>query len=425
MPKFTLHFPTAGSCLIAAALSFLSSCTDKQSELNPTGSDAAYFVSLEQAQVVAQNIAASEQVLAQYKYSRLKRDTQQVFAGLETIRTAMPIEGTDGKPAFYVFNYDRGGYAVIAADRHMKPVLAFNERGQFRLSDKATALVEGASMWMEQTKAIVTALRANPSEKNADPAAKQTWDKLTAVTLLPNQPRLQGATGPESRPLPDEPVPDPCYSNQIGPLVQTSWGQSCGYNSLCPPASNGSCGYCVTGCVATAMAQVMHYWKHPASFNWSAMPVNYGTYDVAALMRSCGNAVGMQYGATSSGASAQDVPGALSSLGYSSVSYNGNYGSGGYSTVKYNLARNQPVLLWGYNKDGGWFSGASEGHLWVCDGYIDSLCNGYGYLYFHMNWGWDGSYNGWYAYNNWTIQQSNGSTLNFQYSQHMVDNIHP
>lgn len=67
------------------------------------------------------------------------------------------------------------------------------------------------------------------------------------------------------------------------------------------------------------------------------------------------------------------------------------------------------------------------GHDWVCDGYFNIVyhCPQISYLYFHMNWGWDGSYNGWYAYNNWNIVWYNNTNTTYQYFLTFVHNIHP
>lgn len=93
------------------------------------------------------------------------------------------------------------------------------------------------------------------------------------------------------------------YYYTKGPLLQTTWGQGCGYNSLLQDCSTPYyCYHAVTGCVATAMAQVMKYHTYPASYNWSGMPDTYGTTATATLMRDIGlpSAVNMNYGCSGS-----------------------------------------------------------------------------------------------------------------------------
>lgn len=62
----------------------------------------------------------------------------------------------------------------------------------------------------------------------------------------------------------------------------------------------------------------------------------------------------------------------------------------------------------------------SDCHAWVYDGYRQTTNNCYGYLHFHMNWGWNGWADGWFAFNNWN--SPNGT---YQYSQDFTYNINP
>ena len=67
-----------------------------------------------------------------------------------------------------------------------------------------------------------------------------------------------------------------------------------------------------------------------------------------------------------------------------------------------------------------------KGHAWVCDGYRSSTiysedCStGWGYLYLHMNWGWDNAHTGWYSYNNW-----NPGDRSYNHKKEMIYNIKP
>ena len=99
-----------------------------------------------------------------------------------------------------------------------------------------------------------------------------------------------------------------------------------------------------------------------------------------------------------------------------------------YNTIKSELNSSRPVILSGYNvRDTflGFPTRYEQGHEWVCDGYQETYSNGYGYLYFRMNWGWDGNRDGWYAFNNWTITFANGSTVHYQYYKRAIVGIRP
>ncbi len=183
--------------------------------------------------------------------------------------------------------------------------------------------------------------------------------------------------------------------------------------------SCGPCGRAWTGCVATAMAQVMKHHKHPTNYNWSDMPNSYGNTYISSLMRDIGDAVGMKYTCDASKAYADDIAPALkNTFGYNSASY-ADYD---YNTVKSELNHSRPVILTGGRKTGGWiFSQYEDGHAWVCDGYSLTVFPCWGsMLTFHMNWGWGGTYNGWYGFLNF-----NPGDYTFNYKRKMVYNIKP
>lgn len=203
----------------------------------------------------------------------------------------------------------------------------------------------------------------------------------------------------------------------VAPLVTARWNQRAPYNGLCPEYSAGK--QAVTGCVATAMAQVMRYHKWPATatgaipgyrdgygvdqmslepvtFDWGNMLDSYGGSEsaeqntaVARLMQYCGHAVEMNYG-PSSGASMFKVAGALKNyFGYKETT---TYLSRSFYTndkwediIYHELVSHRPVLYGGQSTGGG--------HAFVCDGYQYE----YGTDFFHINWGWGGKSDEYYV----------------------------
>lgn len=200
----------------------------------------------------------------------------------------------------------------------------------------------------------------------------------------------------------------------ISPLTVTKWNQEAPYNDKCPEL-NGE--RSVTGCVATAMAQVMKYHNYPVkgkgshSYDWNAgnetLTFNYGetTFDwdnmtdtygsesteaqrnaVATLMLSCGISVDMNYSPNESGAS-------TIVMGTSLIDYydydpalwmpmRDYYGLDEWEDMIYaDLAKGLPVLYAG--------QGTAGGHQFICDGYSSDG-------YFHFNWGWGGMSNGYF-----------------------------
>ena len=209
----------------------------------------------------------------------------------------------------------------------------------------------------------------------------------------------------------------------IAPMLDSFWGQDAPYNRQCPEIGGQPT---VTGCVATALAQIMYYHKWPegytteipaydytlsswnnetqswdnpntealpaTQFDWDAMTnVYYGNASeaskdaVAKLMRYCGQAFWMQYGTSESATNLGFYRNLHSYFGYSDkvrladFSY---YSPTEWDELIYNeLKCNRPVL----------YSSSSffGNHAYVCDGY-----DGGGY--YHMNLGYEGHYNGWY-----------------------------
>ncbi|AMR27948.1 hypothetical protein A0257_13180 [Hymenobacter psoromatis] len=250
-----------------------------------------------------------------------------------------PVPAADGKPGLYLCNYAQGGFAIIAADRHMQPVLAFAERGALPTTslEGTRAVPEGLASWLETTRQIAAALRQNPSEKNTAPGATAAWAALV------DKPGDIAATfftlsGPAYRvPADNTPPADP-PPVQVGPLMQTTWGQGCGYNDYVTSSNEGGdyCYHCPTGCVATAQAQVMYYWKYPAYFDWANMALSYGTPATAHLMDDLGGKLHMDYNPTTSpkggsGADTDYIDDALKgNYGYSSAEYNSSEDPGLY-----------------------------------------------------------------------------------------------
>lgn len=203
----------------------------------------------------------------------------------------------------------------------------------------------------------------------------------------------------------------------ISPLCATTWDQEAPYNNLCPKKGSRTT---VTGCVATAMAQVMKYFNWPVtgagtvSYRWNrqTLTMNLGatTFDwanmlnsypsansgtsaqrtaVATLMKACGYAVEMEYDIASnggSGASSYELANVLvENFGYDKgarMEWRDFYALEDWNEMIYqNLANVGPLLYGGSGSDGG--------HEFVCDGYRSGGM-------FHINWGWSGYYDGYF-----------------------------
>ena len=297
----------------------------------------------------------------------------------------------------YLFNVkDNGGFVIVSNDDSTVPILGFSDSGAIdpdNMPSNMRAWLQGYADEIEWAKKhiIATPLKAmKASNAGAVKAPRRVGSHSTAA---------------------------------IAPLVTTKWDQDSPYNDLCPEYSSGY--KSATGCVATAMAQVMKYHEWPKSatssipsyycyslgktlsslpattFNWANMLDEYSYHwtgsgwqrisdgttaqrtAVATLMKYCGWSVEMDYG-EQSGSNTDYVANALKNY----YSYNATTTQcvkrGDYSAAKwadliyYELAHQRPVVYGGQSTGGG--------HEFVCDGYMYESSTDF----FHINWGWGG-----------------------------------
>jgi hypothetical protein len=299
-------------------------------------------------------------------------------------------------PAYYIFaGQNNVGFIIIAADDIVSPVLGYSVDSKIDLSNKAPAFVKWMNGYKEQ---ISFAIQTN---MYATEDIKTDWDNYFNNTIPTNRSPLT-----------------------VNPLCATNWDQQPYVNIMCPnDAANTTNQHCVTGCPATAMAQIMKYWNYPAqgsgihqynhptygtlsanfgatTYNWGAMPNNVTSNNTAisTLMYHCGVAVNMQYSANSSGAYViinSPTPTACSEYAYKTYfKYNpttiqglerANYNDTQWKNLlKADLNASQPIQYAGF--------GSGGGHTFVCDGFDAND-------FFHMNWGWGGYQNGFFAIN--------------------------
>ena len=212
---------------------------------------------------------------------------------------------------------------------------------------------------------------------------------------------------------------------EIPAIVGTQWGQGDPYNAQCPQHEGERC---ITGCVATAMAQVMNHNRWPQSqtteipayttntlhISMPALPAKQFNWDnmtaagIAELMLYCGQAVKMDYNTAASGAMTGDVPEAMKSIfGYStaaSLASRSSYTDEQWVDMIYKeLQEGYPVLYFGQSATDG-------GHAFIVDGYADGK--------YHINWGWNGYCDGYFTLDKLNPNMENG----FNLGQEMVIN---
>lgn len=283
----------------------------------------------------------------------------------------------NGDTLYYTFTGDTSGFAIVSAKDQTHALLAYNK-------DKTLN-----GNLPEDLTNLLNSYFGNPLN------TKDYKTNETAQTSL----RVSRLTNCAIEPL----------------LGETAWGQDAPYNLDCPVLNNANC---PTGCVATAIAQVMHYYQYPSAvlaeipayttstnslargkvnkgtaINWSKMCDVYGDeYNtesgeaVAQLMSMVGNSLEMDYNTSESSCNKAGIYELATYFGYDAELAHKAFRASFTLTEWYNLLYEElkagrPIL----------FSGSTmqSGHRFVCDGLdADGL--------FHINWGWRGDYNGYY-----------------------------
>jgi len=306
---------------------------------------------------------------------------------------------------YYVFKINETeGFIIISANDKIFPVLGYSFESSF--SQISQNQPEAFLEWLKNTENQMEYIL----EKNLKPDSKT----IEAWTYYQTNPTKNKNS-----------------LKNVSPILSTNWNQGKYYNTLCPIGSGGDNGHVWVGCVAVCMAQVMKYWNYPdygsgqnsyvcspygtqtadfaaTYYNWAAMPNSLSAENtaVATLLYHCGVAVNMHY---APGGSASDMYSAMQALklkfDYSAqiqLLHKWTYTDFAWDSVlRAEMDLGQPVSYAGGN------------HAFNIDGYQ-------GTNYFHVNWGWGGSYNGYFYFS-----ALNPGTSNFTSSQMAIVNIRP
>lgn len=273
----------------------------------------------------------------------------------------------------YVFNDEaNGGYVIVSGDDCVPSILGYSETGVIDNN-----MPDNMRAWLQEYAHQISYLKRNPDTK-----VRKSVSGLS-----------------------------------ISPLLgETSWGQQAPYNLMCPEYEGN---HTLTGCVSTAMAQIMNYYRWPdattkeipgyttetlklavnsipvSNIDWNNILPTYNSGSespaqkeaVARLMLMCGTALNMDYMVDASSSSLDNVSFALKEyFDYAKnlkVIRQWSYSLDDWNQIIYNeLAAGRPVCYRGENAD-------SEGHAFVVDGYDKGD-------YFHVSWGWNGANDGYF-----------------------------
>ena len=322
------------------------------------------FLSLAPAFLAAAPISrAKARAIASQAFNRLNPSlSQPVDFNLEAKVKGRTLQADAESPAYYAFNNAGGeGFAIIAGDDLFPQMVAYSDKGQFTdEAEMAPALVE----FLRAYAAYVEAVRNGEAEA---PARRVPGDITGDVV--------------------------------VEPLLTTVWGQGSPYNYYCP-------NQWPVGCVATAMSQIMNYWKFPASGKGEVtyggseymITVNFAesTYDWS-IMKAY-NALSQHFKYN-----AESITLLMREAMDSQEEWN--------DILFAELDARRPVLYAGASSSGGGPDAA--GHAFVIDGYDSNHI-------VHVNWGWNGDNNGYYDI---TLLNPGGYT--FSQRQEMVVGIIP
>lgn len=381
--------------------------------------------------------------------------------GKNSVSNIETVYDTNHHPLMYVVNYGKNeGFTIVSATKNYLPIVAYSERGSFDLKK----MEENAPYYWNICKSTI----AKADEIFADSIKEKyrmqwtKYERIPEISLdsraLPDteveklkkeQIAIWQAKGYTCREfsaitylLPEQDAnaiiedichhTDPEYDcmettilinksldgwvHHVEPLLSTTWGQ--GYPFNLQVVNNYP-----AGCVATAMAQIMNYHQWPLRYNWANMSTSYPNV-IASFFKEIGTSVHMSYGVNGSSASNQNAYNAF----VNNYSYRAQLVNHTDNKANENLENGLPVYMSG--DDG------KVGHAWVCDGvkiyqygeevsviilfvnnpsrrsihnepyYYVARINTYTSDYYHMNWGWNGSNDGWFANSNISYKNS-------------------
>ena len=339
--------------------------------LNPNAKTQAQSVTQEEAIAVANHFAA------QRLNNKFVPQSPDFYTGENNSTTT-----------YYVFNFFPQGFVIVSANKNVIPILAYSSDTQCPQNNSNPALNILLQLYSKQVYETST-LKNYTNPKN-----QQLWSNY----LLGNISSPKG---------------------QVTPLLTTKWDQQTYYNEFCPTDPAGPDKKCVTGCVATALGQLVNYFRWPQSgvgsytsedtaygtltidyaaakydFNEMATSLSRTNPETAELIYNIGVGVDMHYGPDGSGMNNHKAAHVVKTffkyvdsthyIFRDSVSFNWD------SVIVNHLERGLPMYYAGWGD-----TIYVSGHAFVVDGYQDSL-------HFHFNWGWGGSADGYYYTGNLT-----------------------
>ncbi len=305
----------------------------------------------------------------------------------------------------YLITLEPSGFIVISASKNTVPVLGYG----YNTPDEKP---DGFSFWINQyMEAVNDAILqgAAPTQE-----ITQQWERL--INGNPDQKNIRS----------------------VEPMLSSTWNQNKYYNRMCPQDPSGPDGRCYAGCVACAMGQLMYYYRWPqtgtgyyeynhpdygmisadyenTTYQWDAMEDNLNNHNlaIAQLLFHAGVGVDMDYGPNGSGMYNHSADYVLRTYfkycPETDYIFRDSTSLSWDSILISNLNNKRPLYYAGWTADS---LINISGHAFVCDGYESEE-------YFHFNWGWGGSYDGYFYVDNLN------PGIAFNFGQEVITNIYP
>jgi len=311
---------------------------------------------------------------------------------------------------FYIFNFENSGYVIVSASDAFIPIPAYSFSGTI----KKDIQPDNYRAWVTQYSQKIKYCLDNNLQANKE--INSEWSRL----LTDNISTLK------------------IFSEQkdIEPLLNTTWNQGTYYNEMCPANPAGPGGHCYAGCVPTAMGQLVNYFRFPlqgsgsysyecppygtlsadfenTNYLWNNMPLalNSSNPATAEILYHFGVSCDLVYGPNGSGMYNHKAAYSLRTFfNYSPETqyvYRDSTSIDWDSLLVAHLDQKIPMYY------AGWSVPNINGHAFVCDGYQGSN-------YFHFNWGWGGSSDGYFYTGN-----LNPGGSNFNLAQEVIINCFP
>jgi len=334
-----------------------------------------------------------------------------------------PIVYKGKDTVMYTINFGNDlGYMILSADKGSFPIVAYSDSGSFdnnTLNDENSPI----SSWFK-TKSESTAINMSKSIDTTS-TGYGMWssldnenEELEIKFVTPSRPTTEPLAGRRK------------YSTGKS-TIRTStgywynWGQGSGYNF------NAKVKNAPIGCPAVAIGLLSMHHTFPNKYVYWRMPFQLKGSEkenaISLMFRDIAdNIPNYSWNVSGSGATPNNITIGLKKLGYKNATLS-NYN---LETVYSNLINGNPVLLAGFPSQG-------SGHIWFCDGYYEAAWTVTRYIkifgkrhvlkrwseyadFLYMNWGWNGTHNGWFDHDNW-----NPGVSNYNYHKLMFVNLYP